>query len=131
MFFVEHRKLFINVGGNSANGTASRDSGLGMESGDQNNFSYANFPAAFLAGLSNGFPGFPFGFPAQGLGQETGEEARMSSKSKMPSFMDTGFMSGGNIDFMKMAALVRLGERLSKKIRVSIFHVIKSRKKLY
>ena len=89
--------------GSSANGTASRDSGI---DGDMN---YANFPAAFMAGLpgfSNGFPGFPFGFPAQGLagGGQTKEETK---KSKVPSFMDTGFMSGGNIDFMKMATLVR------------------------
>ena len=71
---------------------------------------FANFPAAFMAGLSNGFPGFPFGFPAQGLGSSEAQmaESRKGSKAKMPSFMDTGFMSGGNIDFMKMATLVRM-----------------------
>ena len=53
---------------------------------------------------SNGFPGFPFGFPAQGFAG-VGEEGGKGG-GKVPSFMDTGFLSGGNIDFMKMAALV-------------------------
>ena len=58
---------------------------------------------------TNGFPGFPFGFPAQGFagaGGPFGEEGGKGG-GKLPSFMDTGFLSGGNIDFMKMAALVR------------------------
>ena len=58
--------------------------------------------------FSNGFPGFPFGFPAQGFAGAGSPFAEEGGKGggKVPSFMDTGFLSGGNIDFMKMAALV-------------------------
>ena len=61
----------------------------------------AGFP---MPGQNIAFPGFPFGFPAQGFaGDGAGEEAGKGG-GKVPSFMD----SAGNIDFMKMAALVSL-----------------------
>ena len=73
-------------------------------------FAQAGFP---LPGLSNGFPGFPFGFPAHGFtGSDQSSERKMSIKP--PHFMDSGFMSGGNIDFMKMATLVRLDRNTSQ-----------------
>ena len=53
--------------------------------------------------MSNGFPGFPFGFPAQGFAG--GEQSSVTGQRSMK---DTGFMAGGNIDFIKMAALVRV-----------------------
>ena len=60
----------------------------------------AGFP---MPGQNIAFPGFPFGFPAQGFaGDGAGDEAGKGG-GKVPSFMD----SAGNIDFMKMAALVR------------------------
>ena len=98
----------------AANGTASRDSGLGMEPPEYENIQnlppgFPAFPGAFLAGfpgmanMSNGFPGFPFGFPAQGFAG--GEQSSVTGQRSMK---DTGFMAGGNIDFIKMAALVRV-----------------------
>ena len=86
--------------GHSANGTASRDSGLGLE-GEAFSF-LSGFPVP--GQNTNGFPGFPFGFPAQGFAGAGDEGGKAGGK--LPSFMDTGFLSGGNIDFMKMAALV-------------------------
>ena len=59
--------------------------------------------------MSGGFPGFPFGFPAAGftggdpVGQSPGGGVRTSLAVR-----DTDFMAGGNIDFIKMAARVRL-----------------------
>ena len=84
--------------GYPANGTASRDSGLGLEG------EAFSFLSGFPVPGQNGFPGFPFGFPAQGFAG-AGDEGGKGG-GKLPSFMDTGFLSGGNIDFMKMAALV-------------------------
>merc|ERR1719150_1636171 len=100
-------------GHSTANGTASRDSGLGMEPPEYGNIQnlppgFPAFPGAFLAGfpgmanMSNGFPGFPFGFPAQGFAG--GEQSSVTGQRSMK---DTGFMAGGNIDFIKMAALVK------------------------
>lgn len=87
-------------------------------------------PAAFFAqagfpfpGLSNGFPGFPFGFPAHGFtGSDQSSERKMSIKP--PHFMDSGFMSGGNVDFIKMATLVRFGT--SKKQQATEHLIISS-----
>ena len=90
-------------------------------------------PAAFFAqagfpfpGLSNGFPGFPFGFPAHGFtGSDQSSERKMSIKP--PHFMDSTFMSGGNIDFMKMATLVRFGKRTLHKLQNINFFLIHKR----
>ena len=58
--------------------------------------------------MSNGFPGFPFGFPAQGFAGRGDENSAANGKSFLSAgMMDSGFMAGGNIDFIKMAALVR------------------------
>ena len=58
--------------------------------------------------MSNGFPGFPFGFPAQGFAGPGDENSPVNGKSFLSAgMMDSGFMAGGNIDFIKMAALVR------------------------
>ena len=93
-----------------------------------NGFSgFPGFPPAFLAGLpglsNSGFPGFPFGFPAQGFAGhgDTDINGRGDKKSKVPTFMDTGFMSGGNIDFMKMATLVSSREPKRNLIANKIF----------
>ena len=90
--------------GHPANGTASRDSGLGLE-GEAFSF-LSGFPVP--GQNTNGFPGFPFGFPAQGFAGAGGLFGDEGGKGggKLPSFMDTGFLSGGNIDFVKMTALV-------------------------
>ena len=58
--------------------------------------------------MSNGFPGFPFGFPAQGFAGRGDENSLVNGKTFLSAgMMDSGFMAGGNIDFIKMAALVR------------------------
>ena len=58
--------------------------------------------------MSNGFPGFPFGFPAQGFAGRGDENSHVNGKTFLSAgMMDSGFMAGGNIDFIKMAALVR------------------------
>ena len=100
--------------GNPANGTASRDSGLGLE-GEYGGFQ--GFPGALLAGMMpglgampGGFPGFPFGFPAAGFtgGETLGQSPAGGTRASF-NVRDTDFMAGGNIDFIKMAARVRLG----------------------
>ena len=72
-----------------------------------------------MANMSNGFPGFPFGFPAQGVaGQEPWSPA--AGKTFLSAgMMDSGFMAGGNIDFIKMAALVRMASVVHMSIIVS------------
>ena len=61
-----------------------------------------------MANMSNSFPGFPFGFPAQGFAGRGDENSAANGKSFLSAgMMDSGFMAGGNIDFIKMAALVR------------------------
>ena len=58
--------------------------------------------------MSNGFPGFPFGFPAQGFAGRGDENSHVNGKTFLSAgMMDSGFMAGGNIDFIKMAAMVR------------------------
>ena len=69
--------------------------------------------------MSNGFPGFPFGFPAQGFAGRGDENSHVNGKTFLSAgMMDSGFMAGGNIDFIKMAALVRTTQG-------SIVHIIK------
>ena len=70
--------------------------------------------------MSNGFPGFPFGFPAQGFAGQGDENSPVNGKSFLSAgMMDSGFMAGGNIDFIKMAALVRMASVVHMSIIVS------------
>ena len=119
IFLISKIQSYLNYfAGNPANGTASRDSGLGLEGeyGPGQNLSngFPGFPGALMAGfpgmanMSNGFPGFPFGFPAQGFAGRGDENSPVNGKTFLSAgMMDSGFMAGGNIDFIKMAALVR------------------------
>ena len=77
---------------------------------------FQGFPGALLAGMMpglgtmpGGFPGFPFGFPAAGFtGGETLGQSPVGGTRGSLAVRDTDFMAGGNIDFIKMAARVRL-----------------------
>ena len=107
-------------GGNPANGTSSRDSGLSMDG--ENGFSggymglpngfpgFPGFPSGFpgfqnsLPGFQNGFPGSPGGFAGSLNGSfNNGNQSSLAANS--------GFLTGGNLDFSKMAAKVRLCTR--------------------
>ena len=105
-------------GANSPNDTSSRDSGLSMDGENAVPGGFPQFPGGFpgFSGFS-GFPGFPGlnpGFP--GLNPAfAGFQNGFSSPTGLPGgFCDpvsqaanSGFLSGGNIDFSKMESLVR------------------------
>ena len=101
------------AGGNPPNGTSSRDSGLSMDGenggypGFANGFpGFTGFPTGF-PGFPNGFPGFPNGFPGSpgGFAGSMNGSSENGNQNSAPA--NSGFLSGGNLDFSKMAAMVR------------------------
>ena len=110
-------------GGNPANGTSSRDSGLSMDG--ENGFSggypglpngfpgFPGFPTGF-PGFQNSFPGFQNGFPGSPGGFAGSMSGSFPNGNQNSLAANSGFLTGGNLDFSKMAAMVRLctGQKL-------------------
>jgi hypothetical protein len=111
-------------GGNPPNGTSSRDSGLSMDG--ENGFSggypgYSNgFPGfSGFPGFQNGFPGFQNGFPGSPGGFAGSMNGSLENGNQSSPAANSGFLSGGNLDFSKMAAMVSFYTR--KKCSILIF----------